>query len=68
MNFSAILATVERRGEVGDEEQLPSPLLCTSYGKSLESDRLANSWKVRTLRHRHHFHLSQEMIMRDSEK
>ena len=62
------MATDEWLREVSDEERLASPLLCTSYGKSLESDRLANSWKVRTLRHRHHFHLSQEMIMRDSER
>jgi hypothetical protein len=68
MSFGVTLAAVELGEEASDEEQLPNPLWCTSYGKSLESDRLENSWKARTPRHHHRSHLFLKMIMKDSER
>jgi hypothetical protein len=68
MNFGVTLAAVELGEEASDVELLPSLLSCTSYGKSLESDRLENSWKARTPRHHHHSHLFLKMIGKDSER
>ena len=68
MSFGVKLAIVGLHGEANDEEQQPSPLWCTSYGKSLEFDRSENSWKVQTLRHHHYFHLFPKMIMKNFER